>query len=289
MPSADLSEERTKFVLGRITARRGRISFTYVLTLLENAFELMYPWAIGIAINGVLAGQRALVLPLIGIWIAHIVVGGIRQLYDTRLFSRLYADIAADIVRLQLETGVEVSEISARVEMAEEFTDFFETEMPVIFEVFISLFGSIALLLLFDFRAGLIMASLILPVAIINTIMARRALKVNSALNSQWETQINIIEDGRARPARVHFGRLAQWRIRLSDLDAASWTLTEVFTLTATILVLLHVASTPDVLAGDIFATLAYVFRIEKSVDQIPALVQQCARLVDIRTRIRAL
>lgn len=281
--------DRTKFVLGRISARRGRISFTYFLTLLENAFELMYPWAIGIAINGVLAGQRNLVLPLIAIWVAHIITGGIRQLYDTRLFSLLYADIAADIVRLQLETGVEVSEISARVEMAEEFTDFFETEMPVIFEAAISLLGSIALLLLFDLRAGLIMASLILPVAIINTIMARRALKMNASFNSQWEAQVNVIEDGRARHARLHFGRLAQWRIRLSDIDAASWTVTEIFTLAATILVLLHVASTPGILAGDIFAILAYVFRIEKAIDQIPTIVQKCARLVDIRARIRAL
>lgn len=112
--------DRTKLVLGRMKARRGRITLTYVLTFLENVFELMYPWAIGIAVNGVLVGNPKLVAPLIVTWIAHIIVGGARQLYDTRLFSRLYAAMATDIVVVQTEDGEDVSEVSARVEMAHE-------------------------------------------------------------------------------------------------------------------------------------------------------------------------
>ncbi len=289
MPTPGSGEDRTKLVLGRIKHRRGRISFTYTLTLLENAFELMYPWAIGIAINGMIAGTPHLLIPLVAIWFAHIITGGFRQLYDTRLFSRLYADIATDIVVLQRKSEEDVSGISARVEMAEEVTEFFETDMPVIFATAVSLFGSLALLFLYDVWAGLIMMSLLLPVSVINIIMGRRALRMNTSLNSQWEKQVDVITTGKRRASWLHFGRLAQWRIRLSDIDVASWTLTELLTLGATILVLIRVASIPGALTGDIFASLVYVLRIQSSFDQIPGMVQQGGRLIDIRRRIKSL
>ena len=102
MQTAGRQADRTKLVLGRIKARRLQISFTYLLTLIENALELMYPWAIGVAINGLLVDNWQLAIPLIVIWLIHIIVGGFRQIYDTRLFSRLYARMATDIITLQL-------------------------------------------------------------------------------------------------------------------------------------------------------------------------------------------
>lgn len=280
-------EERTALVLGRIRSSRGRIAFTYLLTLFENAFELMYPWAIGIAINGLLVGREEMLVPFVAIWLAHILLGGCRQLYDTRLFSSIHAAMAADIVTLQRQQGEPVSEVSARVEMTREFTEFLESEVPIILAALISLVGSVVLLVLYDIWAGLVMLALLAPVGFINAVMGRQALRANNDLNSRWENQVNVISTGRAGPVRAHFGRLARLRIRLSDMDAASWTLAEFLTLVAISLVLLRIASLPGVLAGDIFASLAYVIRIADSIDEIPGVVQQIGRLIDIRRRIR--
>ena len=61
-------------------AERWRIALTYGVTLLENLFYLLYPWTIGLAIDGLLAGQGPWALvPLVAIWGAHIVVGAGRQ------------------------------------------------------------------------------------------------------------------------------------------------------------------------------------------------------------------
>lgn len=289
MSGHDTTSDPTSRVLGRISSRRLQIAITYLLTLLENAFELMYPWAIGVGINGLLVGKWQSLFLLVGIWLAHIFIGGIRQLYDTRLFSRLYADMAEDIVTLQSAQGVEVSEISARVEMADEFITFFETEMPVILAAIASLVGSLLLLFFYDVWAGLIIAGLFVPISLINFLMGRKALSMNTAYNSRWEEQINIIRTPRPRAIGLHFGRLAQLRVGLSDLDVLSWTFTGFLMLVATLLVLVRVASAPGVLAGDIFASLAYVLRIDDTLDNVPTLVQQGGRLIDIRARIRSL
>mgnify|MGYP002135536863 CR=1 FL=1 len=40
-----------------LRAERRRIALTYGVTLLENLFYLLYPWTIGLAIDGLLAGK----------------------------------------------------------------------------------------------------------------------------------------------------------------------------------------------------------------------------------------
>jgi len=282
-----LSEGQTDTALGELKQKSGRISFTYFLSFLENLFELAYPWAIGVTVNGLVAGQTALLWPLVAIWLGHIGVGAFRQLYDTRLFSRLNAHMARKTVRDQRQEGASISEISARVEMIEELIEFLEEEMPILLAMCVGLIGSLVFLAFYDFGSGLIMLGLMIPIIIINTIAGKRAFQSNVSLNTQWEKQVQVISDPRPRRWHVHFGRMAKWRIRLSDLDATSWSLAQVCVLIAVVIVLFRAATTQDLLVGDVFAILAYALRIEERIDDIPTMVQQVGRLIDIRRRIQ--
>lgn len=287
MQTPGASDGRQDSALSALKQNSLPIAFTYFLSFLENLFELAYPWAIGIAINGLIAGQPALLWPLVGIWLAHMAVGALRQLYDTRLFSRLNARMSEKAVRDQRDEGAEISEISARVEMIEELIDFLEDDMPVLLAMVVGLIGSLAFLTYYDWGSGLVMLLLMIPILIINTVTGLKAFRTNVQLNSQWEKQVEVIADPRPRRWRVHFGRMAKWRIRLSDLDAASWTLAEVFTLLAVIVVLFRAAAGDAVTAGSIFAVLSYALNVQATLDEVPAFVQQIGRLIDIRRRIR--
>lgn len=132
------------------------------------------------------------------------------------------------------------------------------------------------------------MLGLMIPIVIINVVTGRRAFKNNVALNSEWENQVKVVSDHRPKRWRVHFGRMAKWRVRLSDLDAMSWSLAQVFTLIAVVVVLVRAATAQDPTVGDVFAILAYALRIEEGIDGIPGTVQRVGRLVDIRRRIQS-
>lgn len=288
MQSPGASKSRNDSALGALKHQSVPIAFTYFLSFLENLFELAYPWAIGIAVNGLIMGQTALIWPLIAIWLAHIGVGASRQIYDTRLFSRLNARMARKAVRDQRQDGAGVSEISARVEMIEELIEFLENEMPVLLATVVGLIGSLVFLAVYDMGSGLVMLGLMIPILIINIMTGLRAYRNNVALNSQWEKQVQVIGDSRPRRWQVHFGRMAKWRVRLSDLDAMSWSLAQLCTLIAIVIVLYRTATAQGVMVGDVFALLAYALRIEERIDDIPATVQQAGRLIDIRRRIKS-
>lgn len=273
--------------LADLSRSRGPIAFTYALSFFENLLELSYPWAIGVAVNGLIVGEPSLVWPLVAIWLTHIAVGFARQRYDTRLFARLNARMAERMVAEQRSKGAAVSEVSARVEMVDELVSFLEEDVPVLLATLIGLLGSVVLLAFYDLVSGAVMLGLLVPIVAINFATGLRAFRNNVDLNSTYERQVEVIAELRPRRWSEHFTRMAELRVRLSDLDALSWSLGQLFTLGAVVYVLFRAASVEGAMAGDVFAALAYALRIEQSIGYAPAFAQQLGRLLDIRERIR--
>ncbi len=264
-----------------------RIALTYGLSFAENIFELLYPFAIGLAINGLVGGAGPVsLLPLAGIWLAHIATGVTRQMLDTRLFMRVYGEVAGGMILRQRAAGISTGEVAARTAMAREAIDFFEIELPAILTAVTSLVGSIAMLFLYDVTAGMIMAAVLVPVAAVNALYGRRALALSARLNDRHEREVPVIEHAGQGGVRAHFRALTKWRVMLSDALARSWSIAELFTLGAVMLVLLQITAIPGVQAGDVFAALAYVLTVLGALDQAPVIVQQSARLIDIRRRV---
>ena len=266
---------------------RWRIVLTYGLTLLENVFLLLYPFAFGLAINGLINGDgwRSL-LPLLGIWLAHIATGACRQLYDTRLFTRIYADIAGSMILRQRAEGEPTGGVTARSAMTREAVDFFEYEVPGALTSIIGLLGGIAMLFVYHTGAGAIMAGLLLPVLLLSLLYGRRALALSNRLNNRYEREVDAIESHRPGRVHAHFRALSRWRVRLSDSQVGFWSTAEFLTLIAVMVVVYLIGTAPGAQAGDIFAALAYALAIVDALDTAPDLVEQLSRLVDIRRRV---
>ena len=79
---------RARSVTETIRPFRWRIAFTYALTVIEDLLELSYPWATGLAINGLLAHDYRMIAPVMIAWVLHTAIGCGRQMYDTRLYTR---------------------------------------------------------------------------------------------------------------------------------------------------------------------------------------------------------
>ena len=268
-------------------AERWRIALTYGVTLLENLFYLLYPWTIGLAIDGLLARQGPwALLPLVTIWGLHILVGAGRQVYDTWVFARIHAAIATATIARQRSAGIDTTEIAARSAMSRELVDFFEREVPTLMTAALGLVGGIAMLFWYDRLVGLVVTVWMLPVLVVYTLMGRRAHRLNMALNDEAEREVDLIHRSRFGPLASHFRRRGRLRVRLSNAEARSWALVELFSIAAVVLVILRMTALPAIQAGELYAMLAYVWRVLECLDQAPMLVQRFARLIDIRRRI---
>jgi ABC-type multidrug transport system fused ATPase/permease subunit len=274
--------------LDAIRPFRWKIGLTYVLTLIEDLLELSYPWATGIAINGLIEHDYRLALPIVAAWSARSAIGLFRQMYDTRVYTRVYNTIVEDTILRQRRAGVRATNVAARSAMSRDFVTFFEKDVPVVVAAIIGIFGSVLILFWYDLIIGAVTASLFLPVLIVNRIYVRVTLRLNEGLNTQLEQEVQAIDKAEPEPIRHHFEEVRCWRIRLSDAEAYNWTFIEVLSIFVFVAVLVRATYLPDTDTGDIFAILVYVWRFMENLDHVPQIVQQLTRLHDIRKRIEA-
>ncbi|MCT0200286.1 ABC transporter six-transmembrane domain-containing protein [Synechococcus sp. CS-1325] len=267
-------------------AERLSIAGTYTLTLLENLCMLAYPALTGWAVDGLLKNSYRGLSALIAVWLVHLVMAFGRQRYDTRVFMGLYARLAVLTVAEQRHQGHGTSIVSARVEMMREMVGFFEADVPAMFSQVVTVIGSLVMLFTFDLEAGFIAMAVLLPMALINTWYWRRALRLHRGLNDQIEHEIADIEAARPLRLRRHFGRVRRWHVQLSDSESWTWTVTELATIIALVVLLIDFTRSPVFSAGAIYAVLAYVFDYLQGLDSAPALVNSVARLRDIRARL---
>jgi hypothetical protein len=279
---------RARSVIDAIRPFRWRIAFTYALTVSEDLLELSYPWATGLAINGLLAQDYRMIAPVTIAWLLHIAIGCGRQMYDTRLYTEVYNSVVIDTVLRQRQSGIAPTKVAARSAMSREFVNFFEKDMPIVLNSVVAIVGSAAVLFWYDLVIGAIAALLFVPVAIINRSYMRRSLMLNEGLNNQLEHEVQVIDQAQEGAVARHFAEVRAWRVKLSDADAFNWTAIGGLSILAFLLVLLRVTYMPNVDVGAIFAIFVYVWHLMEKLDKMPQIVQQLMRLKDIRRRIEA-
>jgi hypothetical protein len=262
------------------------ILLTYALTILENLFELFYPFAIGLAIDQLLKGSYAGILPFLCTWLTHAITAIARHVYDTRTFTGIYSNLATVLVLDQSRQQVSSTQIVARSSLSREFVDFFEKNIPQVITALFGFVGAIVMLFIYDGHIGLYCLALLVPLVALNYVYAQKSEGLNQKLNNQLEQEVTVLTRADSELVHAHYLLLAKWRVGLSNAEAVNYGLMELFTICIAAAVLIRVVWIPGIQAGEIFAVISYLWNFLKSLEDIPALVQQFSRLQDIGQRI---
>ena len=107
------------------------------------------------------------------------------KMVDTRVFTRLYADIAGAFVLRAHADGVDPSLIAARSSLSREYVNFLERYVPALLFAVIGLAVSLTTLFWLDSAVGAACLGLVLPLLLINRWLARRSLALNHGLNDR--------------------------------------------------------------------------------------------------------
>ncbi|HBE66605.1 MAG TPA: hypothetical protein DDW52_00515 [Planctomycetaceae bacterium] len=253
----------------------------------EAALMLLFPLVIGVAIDGLLQ-QVYFGLYLLGLLGGlSVITGAARRLYDTRLYAVMYAKAAEQIVVQQRNCKSNVSVTTARTNMAKELVEFMENSFPATIDCLIGLAGTLVVVWLLQihvFVACLIATCFII---FIYAWTSPRTLALNEGANDESERSVQVIADQAIPAVRLHFRRIMQWNVRLSDLETAnfsiSW-LTMIALLLFSVVVTIQNGVTSQ---GQVLSILMYVFGYIESVVALPLFYQQFLRLQEIANRLQ--
>lgn len=272
-------------VTDQLGASRRRIRTGYGLVAVGNALDLLWPFAVGVAVNGLVDGSWVGVGVFVGLSLAHTLVGFVGQRHASRTFNRLRATIASDLVARQRAAGVDTASVSGRTELAGEYVGFLESDVPLAMTAGFTIIGSLGMLFVYDPVVGLAAAIVGLPVAVVNRRLMTRSEGVFKELNELTEAEVDVIGRGRGPESSRHFGMVSRRWIRLSDAEAASWSLVEVIAVGLWVVALVRAAS-GGLEVGGIIALIAYVWFYTAGFDEVPGVLQRLTRLRDIRRRL---
>ena len=284
----DIKLNSTKQILTSLfKAYKWRIIATYLLFNLENLLRLIQPFTLGLAINSLLSNSYFGISALVVQHLSYLLIGSLRQVYDTRTFTKIYTHLATQIVVDQRKSDVSVSKVVARSALSREFVDFFEHNFPLVIQSLYSLIGALVMLFFYDWVLIIFCLLLIIPASILNYFYSQKSYLLNGKLNDQIENEVNVIEKGDFNSVETHYKSVASWRIKLSDIGAINFSLMELFILSLVVFSLIRYCNLSNIAAGDIYATFNYVITFITGLDIVPFLVQQVSRLIDISQRVQ--
>jgi ABC-type multidrug transport system fused ATPase/permease subunit len=272
------------FVAEHVRPHRRALAVTYGGAVVENTFELLYPFAIGLAVDGLLDGSWGGVLGFVALSLSHTTLGVVRQRHDTRLFNRIYASFASDLVEGQRAEGVATTSVVARTVLADEYVQFLGDGVNTAITAAFALVGSLVMLFFYDPLLALVAAALAIPVIVINRRLVRRSRRIFRVLNDQSELEVSLIDNGSVKEVRQHFGVVAGHWNRLSDAEGISWGIVDVLGLGLAVFALVRATGSTEV--GTIFAIIAYVWAYTGGFAQVPDVLQRMSNLADIRRRL---
>jgi hypothetical protein len=265
---------------------RWRIVLTYLLCIIGAVFQLLYPYATGLAIDGALHRDLMALLPLALMWGCHLAVDGFRQVYDTRTFARIFAEAATDLVSAQKQEGRSTSEVAARVNMMEEFTWFLGASLPEILIGLVSPIGALIVLFTLSPSVGVATLGLVIVAIAFNGVLFQRIKLREVTLNSLTEASVSRIEDGDPTRVREHYHALGNAFIRMSDLNAMTWMAVQLVGIFVLAFAIWQTGGIAKITAGEAYTLVAYVWRVLEGAFSVPGYARQIARLQDIWRRI---
>lgn len=269
-----------------LAAYPGRLGMTLGLVAAENALLLAYPVLAGMVIDAILVRDlgRAVLYALFVLlfW----VFSALRRAVDTRVFTRIHADLAVQVILEQRAKGQSTSTAAARTVLAREFVDFFEKHIPVIATAFASVVGAAVMLLAIERPIGLAcLAALLVSVTMLPR-FARRNQALHKRIHNRLEREVGLVERAGSTTLGRHYRLLSGLHIRLSDREAGAFLLVGCVAALLFALTIVQLSRSPGVSAGHIYAVMTYLWTFVGSLDEAPGLIDQIARLRDIGKRV---
>lgn len=265
---------------------RWRVALTTTLVITEAIIELLLPLFIGLAINGLLDGDRSGLWWLAALGGAELVIGSARRFFDTRAYTGIYETLAGELVEREQANGTPTSTTAARTHLLTEVVEFLEDSWPEAITATLGTAGILVIIGGLDPQVLLACLALLLLISVTYWATAARNLRLNQGYNDELERQVVVLDGGDRTGIGQHLRLLMRWNRQLSDLETINYVIVWTGVIALLIYAPIEVVEPGVTEYGFAFSTILYVFQYVEGLVTLPLHIQQLIRLKEISTRL---
>jgi ABC-type multidrug transport system fused ATPase/permease subunit len=280
--------EHTQISLTNLLKRfKWKISFTFILVILESVANLLFPLFMGFAIDGLLQSDFSGLINLAILGGVSVVLGASRKFYDTRAYASIYSTIAPEMVDKENKRNSSVSKINTRANLLTEFIEFFENFLPEIVRNFIGIIGALVIIFSLNFQVFIACLIVLFVIIAVYILTSKKIFGLNKSYNDQLEKQVDVLSEKDNHQIKSHFKSVMKWNIKLSDLESINFSIIWTAMVGLLIYSIVTVVDSGIVEYGAVFAILMYVFDYIENTANLPLYYQQLIRLHEITKRLQ--
>jgi ABC-type multidrug transport system fused ATPase/permease subunit len=272
---------------------RYSIALILLFVLIENVSFIIEPTFFGKLLDSLIDHfydheQVDYILPLV-IWIIvyliNVVGGTLHRLFNGSIYSKMYADIATDVVLESKSRGDTTSRMIVRAELVKEYIVFFKERLPEIMWQLSATAGAIIALFFYDYRIALVCLVVIIPIAYINDLNRKKVTLLQKEIHDNQEELFKIMENKDTSRIIQFYRNPILPKTRIARWNAFDYSSVKVLLVIIFIVVLFICVDVDKFTTGRIYSIVAYLWTFIASTEYLPELMESLASVKDLNTR----
>jgi ABC-type bacteriocin/lantibiotic exporter with double-glycine peptidase domain len=229
-------------------------------------------------------------LPLV-IWIIvyliNVIGGTLHRLYNGSIYSRMYANIATDVVLESKCREEKFSKMLVRAELVKEYIAFFKERLPEVMWQLSATAGAIIAIFFYDYRIAAVCLIVIIPIAVINNLNRKKVTSLQKDIHDNQEELFYLIESRDTSKISQFYLNTISPKTRIARWNAFGYGSVKVLLIVIFVAVLFICVDVDKFTTGRIYAIVAYLWTFIASTDYLPELMESLASMKDLNTRFR--
>jgi ABC-type multidrug transport system fused ATPase/permease subunit len=277
--------------------RKFKYSILLVISfvLLENISWIIEPTFFGKLLDALIERfydkeKVNYLLPLtlwIIIYLLNVAGGTLHKLFSGKIYARIYADTATNVILYSRKKKFPTSIIFARADLAKEYIVFLKERLPEVIWQLSATFGAIIALFFYDWRIAALAVTVIIPVAVINNIYRKNVVTLQRSLHDKREDQYHVIETGSPSAIKEYFHNMVQPQSKIANWSSIDYLAIKVLLMFIFVGVLFIAVDVDQFSTGKIYAIVSYIWTFIASTDYIPGLMESITAVRELNSRLK--
>jgi ABC-type multidrug transport system fused ATPase/permease subunit len=269
------------------------IALILLFVLVENVSFIIEPTFFGKLLDSLIDHfydheKADYIFPLV-IWIIvyliNVVGGTLHRYFNGSIYSRMYANVATEVVLESECRKDEFSKMLVRAELVKEYIAFFKERLPEIMWQLSATAGAIIAIFFYDYRIALVCLTVIIPIAFINNLNRKKVTHLQKDIHDNQEELFHLIESRDSSKITSFYQNTISPKTRIARWNAFSYGTVKVLLIIIFVGVLFICVDVDKFTTGRIYAIVAYLWTFIASTDYLPELMESLASVRDLNVR----
>jgi ABC-type multidrug transport system fused ATPase/permease subunit len=264
-----------------------------LFVLLENVAWIIEPTFFGKLLDALIDHfydheKIDFIYPLV-IWIfiylLNVIGGTLRRLFNGRIYSKMYAEIATNVIVESESRRDPFSKMFVRAELIKEYIVFFKDRIPEVMWQLSATIGVICALFFYDYRIALVCLIVFLPIGYVTNLNRKNVVRLQKDIHDNQEELFKLIESRDTSKISHFYQRTISPKTKIARWNAFDYISVKVLLVIIFVTVLFICVDVDKFSTGRIYSIVAYLWTFISSTEFLPELMESLASIKDLNER----